>query len=38
MVLRMNVLQSVAAYDTATKVGLYVLAFVAEKLHLGFRF
>ncbi|CAE7322167.1 CPK1 [Symbiodinium pilosum] len=30
----MGILQSIAAYDTATKVGLYVLAFVAEKLFM----
>ena len=36
MQLRMSILQSVAAYDTATKIGLYVLAFVAEKLLLGY--
>jgi len=28
----MSILQSVAGYDTVTKIGLYVLAFVAEKL------
>ena len=32
--LRMSILQSVAGYDTVTKIGLYVLAFVAEKLFL----
>ncbi|CAE7725988.1 CPK1 [Symbiodinium sp. CCMP2592] len=30
----MSILQSVAAYDTVTKIGLYVLAFVAEKLFM----
>jgi len=30
----MSILQSVAGYDTVTKIGLYVLAFVAEKLFM----